>query len=214
MSASPAGDEAGTLTFLAPLSVPLRNTFLTLILTVGTLALSGFIWREQGYEMLIVTMGWPHVILGFVFYFGRVMRGEANARPAFLLLALLTLALWIIHYNYVITGLIYLYFLYHAFRDEIFVYLQTRARHRPGTSVYAVAGVGPLILLMLLVPKQQDFRQDLRRVELTGAQVAAHDWTLISFKPGGELSRSQFLLLSAGATHRRPPRFCHARHPR
>lgn len=182
MSATPIADQ-GTLANAAPLSVPLRNTFLTLILTVGTLALSGFLWREQGYEMLIVTMGWPHVILGFTFYFGRVMRGETNARPAFLLLALLTIALWIIHYNYVITGLIYLYFLYHAFRDEIFVYLQTRARHRPGTSVYAVAGVGPLILLMLLVPKQQDFRQDLRRVDLTGAQVGARDWTLISFKP-------------------------------
>lgn len=182
MSATPIAEQT-TLPNVAPLSVPLRNTFLTLILTVGSLTLSGLIWREQGYEMLIVTMGWPHVILGFTFYFGRVMRGEANARSAFLLLALLTLALWIIHYNYAITGLIYLYFLYHAFRDEIFVYLQTRARHRPGSSVYAVAGVGPLILLMLLVPQQQDFRQDLRRVELTGSQLAVNDWTLISFKP-------------------------------
>jgi hypothetical protein len=167
----------------APLSVPLRNILITLTLTISTLALAGYSWREQGYEMLIVTMGWPHVILGFVFYFGRVMRGEAKARSAFLLLALLTLTLWIIHFNFAITGLIYLYFLYHAFRDEIFVYLQTRARHRPGTSVYAVAGVGPLILLMLLVPKQQDFRQDLRRVELASAQFAGDGWKLISFKP-------------------------------
>lgn len=184
MSTNAAAANSGDIPVpeLTSLSLPLRNTFLTLILTVGTLALSGFIWREQGYEMLIVTMGWPHVILGFIFYFGRVKRGEANARSAFLMLALLTVTLWIIHYNYVITGLIYLYFLYHAFRDEIFVYLQTRVRHRPSPSVYAVAGVGPLILLMLLVPKQQDFRQDLRRVELTGAQVAAHEWTLISFK--------------------------------
>jgi hypothetical protein len=167
----------------AHLSVPLRNIFLTLMLTISTLAVAGYFGREQGYEMLIVTMGWPHVILGFVFYFGRVMRGEAKARPAFLLLALLTLTLWIIHFNFAITGLIYLYFLYHAFRDEIFVYLQTRARHRPGRSVYAVAGVAPLILLMLLVPKQQDFRQDLRRVELASAQFANDGWTLISFKP-------------------------------
>src|SRR6266568_3933217 len=122
----------------AHLSVPLRNIFLTLMLTIGTLAVAGYFWREQGYEMLIVTMGWPHVILGFVFYFGRVMRGEAKGGSAFLMLALLTLTLWIIHFNFAITGLIYLYFLYHAFRDEIFVYLQTRARHRPGPSVYAV----------------------------------------------------------------------------
>ena len=181
MSATAIAQQASPAN-VASLGVPLGNTFLTLVLTVGTLALSGFIWREQGYEMLIVTMGWPHVILGFVFYFGRVLRGEAKARTAFFLLALLTFTLWIIHYHYLITGLIYLYFLYHAFRDEIFVYLQTRARHRSGSSVYAVAGVGPLILLLLLVPKQQDFRQDLRRVELSGAQVAASEWTLISFK--------------------------------
>ena len=183
MSAASVAEKLGTPTVPAQLRIPLRNVFLTLTLTVASLALAGFSWREQGYEMLIVTMGWPHVILGFVFYFGRVMRGEAKARSAFALLALLTLAIWIIHFNYAITGLIYLYFLYHAFRDEIFVYLQTRARHRRGPGVYAVAGVGPLILLMLLVPKQQAFRQDLRRVELAGTQVAAAGWTLTSFKP-------------------------------
>lgn len=182
MSATPI-TEYPDLPQVATLSVPLRNTCLTLLLTVGTLALSGFFWREQGYEMLIVTMGWPHVLLGFVFYFGGVLRGESAARPAFLLLGLLTFTLWLVHYNYAITGLIYLYFLYHAFRDEVFVYLQTRARHQPAKSVYAVAGVGPLILLLLLVPKQQDFRQDLRRVELAGSQVTANHWTLISFKP-------------------------------
>jgi hypothetical protein len=191
MSATPIV-EPTTLPKLTPLSVPLRKTLLTLFLTIGTLALSGFIWREQGYEMLIVAMGWPHVILGFTFYFGRVMRGEANTRSTFLLLALLTTALWIIHYNYLITGLIYLYFLYHAFRDEIFVYLQAGTRHRPGASVYAVAGVGPLILLMLLVPKQQDFRQDLRRVNLAGTQLATHDWTLISFKPVADSAGRKF----------------------
>ncbi len=68
-----------------------------------------------------------------------------------------TAAICIIHYRYSITGLIYLYFLFHLFRDEIFVYLQTRARHRPGSKVYAVAGVAPLILLMLLIPKQEFF---------------------------------------------------------
>lgn len=185
MSASPIAQYPVT-EHLAPnasLSMALRNTLLTLIVTVGSLALAGYLAREQGYEMLIVTMGWPHVLLGFLFYFGRVWRGEPNTRLSFLLLTTLTLTFWVIHYNYLITGLIYIYFLYHAFRDEIFVYLQTRARHRTSQSVYAVAGVGPLILLMLLVPQQQDFRQDLRRVELTGDQLAVSDWTLISFKP-------------------------------
>ena len=166
----------------APLSVALRNIFASLTLTIFTLALAGSIWREQGYEMLIVAMGWPHVLLGFAFFFGRVLRGERDSRLTFLLLALVTATICALHYGYSITGLIYLYFLFHLFRDEIFVYLQTRARHRPGSSVYAVAGVAPLILLMLLIPKQEFFRHDLRRVEFTGTQISSNGWTLIPFK--------------------------------
>jgi hypothetical protein len=166
----------------APLSVALRNIFASLALTILTLALTGSIWREQGYEMLIVAMGWPHVLLGFAFFFGRVLRGEKDSRPTFLLLASVTATICAIHFRYSITGLIYLYFLFHLFRDEIFVYLQTRARHRPGSRVYAVAGVAPLILLMLLIPKQEFFRHDLRRVEFTGTQISSNGWTLIPFK--------------------------------
>ena len=166
----------------APLSVALRNIFASLTLTILTLTLTGSIWREQGYEMLIVAMGWPHVMLGFAFFFGRVLRGEQDSRLTFLLLALVTATICAIHYGYSITGLIYLYFLFHLFRDEIFVYLQTRARHRPGSRVYAVAGVAPLILLMLLIPKQEFFRHDLRRVEFTGTQISSNGWTLIPFK--------------------------------
>lgn len=167
----------------APLSIALRNIFASLALTILTLALAGSVWREQGYEMLIVAMGWPHVLLGFAFFFGRVLRGEKDSRLTFLLLASVTATICAIHYGYSITGLIYLYFLFHLFRDEIFVYLQTRARHRPGSRVYAVAGVAPLILLMLLIPKQQAFRHDLRRVEFTGTQISSNDWTLVPFKP-------------------------------
>ena len=166
----------------AHLSVPLRNLSVTLALTVTTLAIAGFLAREQGYEMTIVTMGWPHVILGFIFFFGKALRGEANMRGAFAMLALLTLAIWLVHYNYAITGLIYLYFLYHAFRDEIFVFLQTRARHPPRSNVFAIAGVAPAILLMLLLPQQKSFRHDLRRTEFTNADVAQVGYSLIPFK--------------------------------
>jgi hypothetical protein len=185
----------------APLGIALRNILASLALTVLTLALTGSIWREQGYEMLIVAMGWPHVLLGFSFFFGRVLRGERDSRPTFLLLALATIAICAIHYRYSITGLIYLYFLFHLFRDEIFVYLQTRARHRPGSRVYAVAGVAPLILLMLLIPKQEFFRHDLRRVEFTGAQVSNNGWTLVSFKPvPNSLGRDFYFYLQAPQT--------------
>src|SRR6267142_221731 len=92
----------------APLSVALRNIFASFGLTILTLALTGAIWREQGYEMLIVAMGWPHVLLGFAFFFGRVLRGEKDSRLTFLLLASVTATICAIHYHYSITGLIYL----------------------------------------------------------------------------------------------------------
>jgi hypothetical protein len=185
----------------APLGVALRNIIVSLALGILTLALTGWIWREQGYEMLIVAMGWPHVLLGFSFFFGRVLRGERDSRTTLILLALATLAICVIHYHYNITGLIYLYFLFHLFRDEIFVYLQTRARHQHVAKVYAVAGVAPLILLILLVPRQQDFRHDLRRVEFAGTQVSNNDWTLIPFKAvPNSLGRDFYFYLHAPQT--------------
>jgi hypothetical protein len=186
----------------ASLAVALRNILASLALSILTLALTGSIWREQGYEMLIVAMGWPHVLLGFSFFLGRVLRGERDSRPTFLLLALATVAICTVHYHYSITGLIYLYFLFHLFRDEIFVYLQTRARHRPGSKVYAVAGVAPLILLILLVPRQQDFRHDLRRAEFTGTEISNNGWTLIPFKAvPNSLGRDFYFYVQAPQTN-------------
>ncbi|MGH9931692.1 MAG: hypothetical protein ACREA9_21020, partial [Pyrinomonadaceae bacterium] len=182
----------------ASLGVAVRNIFAGLTLTLVTLALTGSIWREQGYEMLIVAMGWPHVLLGFSFFFGRVLRGERDSRTTFFLLAIATITICAIHYRYSITGLIYLYFLFHLFRDEIFVYLQTRTRHRPGSKVYAVAGIAPLILLILLIPRQEAFRHDLRRVEFTGTQISNNGWTLIPFKAvPNSLGRDFYFYLQA-----------------
>ena len=166
-----------------PVGIGLRNILITLMLTVATMATVGYVWKEAGYEMLIVTMGWPHVLLGFLFYFGRVLRGEADARGGLVLLATLTCVLWLLHYNYSLTGLIYLYFLFHAFRDEIFVFLQTQARHKAATNVFAIGGIAPLILLILLIPQQQNFRQDLRRVEFAAETISVSGWTLIPFRP-------------------------------
>ncbi len=165
------------------MSLALRNLLLTLALTLTALALVGYVWKQTGYEMLIVAMGWPHVILGFLFFFGKVLRGEGSARLAFFVLAALTLIVWTTHYVFNITGIIYVYFLYHAFRDEIFVYLQTRARHRWNGRVLVTAGITPLILLLLIASQPQDYRQDMRRVELTGAELNRDGWTLVSFKP-------------------------------
>lgn len=186
----------------APLTAPLRNLGLTLALTLATFAAVGTAWGVVGYEMLIVAMGWPHVILGFIFNFGKVLRGESGARTSFALLTSLTLFFWSIHYLFALTALIYIYFLYHAFRDEIAIYLSTRSGSagRPA-SVYGLAGVAPLILLMLVIPQPPAFRQDLRRVELIGADLPRPGgWTLLAFKPI-ENSRGREFYFTLQAPH-------------
>ncbi|HEX8920627.1 MAG TPA: hypothetical protein VF766_04070 [Pyrinomonadaceae bacterium] len=165
-------------------SIALRNLVLTFALAVVSLVVAGLLRGTTGYEMLIVAMGWPHIILGFLFYFGKVLRGEWHARPSFFILALLTLVLWATHYAYTITGFISIYFTYHVFRDEVAIYFQTRARHKLRSAVY-VAGFVPFLLLMFIItdPRPQHYRQDLRRIEITDAQLAPNGWTLISFDP-------------------------------
>src|SRR6266704_6936121 len=92
------------------MSLPVRNLCLTFLLTLIVIAIVGSVWGTTGYEMLIVSMGWPHVILGFLFYFGKVLRGEWRARSSFVFLAFCTLALWFAHYAYTITAFIAVYF--------------------------------------------------------------------------------------------------------
>ncbi|MEJ7618835.1 MAG: hypothetical protein WKF30_18095 [Pyrinomonadaceae bacterium] len=185
-----------------PITAPLRNLGLTLALTLATLAAVGAAWGVVGYEMLIVAMGWPHVILGFIFNFGKVLRGESGTRASFALLTLLTLFFWSLHYLFALTALIYVYFLYHAFRDEIAIYLNTRSGPAGrAASVYSMAGVAPLILLMLVVPQPAAFRQDLRRVELTGADLLPYGgWALLAFRPI-ENSRGREFYFTLQAPH-------------
>ena len=167
----------------ASLVVPFRNLALTVTLTIIALGLAQYAWGPAGYERLIPALGWPHITLGFLFYFGRVLRGEGRARSFFLVLALVTALFWFAHYSFGIIGIISIYFVYHVLRDEVFVYQQTRARHRMNRGAVYIAGIVPLILLVLLIPRPQHYRQDLRRTELTGSQFSANGWTLINFQP-------------------------------
>ena len=139
-------------------------------------------------------LGWPHVILGFVFYFGAIVRGDAHTRLAFVILVLLTLAIWAVHYVYDIAALIYIYFLYHAFRDDILVSLWKDARQgRMSHALDAGAIVLILMLLGLLIfaPNQNVYR-NVRTFELSGAQVPANGWMLISFDPVADSSGREF----------------------
>jgi len=97
-----------------------RPVIITLGLTLVAIILMYSLWSSLGYKMLMLGLGWPHVILGFVFYSALLWR----AMPALGLLCDagaadpgdLDRALRLRH-----CALIYVYFLYHAFRDDILV---------------------------------------------------------------------------------------------
>jgi len=163
----------------------LRQVCLTFAFTIGAIVLVYSLWSGIGYRMLMLGMGWPHVILGFVFYFGGVLRGDLRVRAAFGILVLATLAIWTTHYFFDIAALIYIYFLYHAFRDDILVSLWRRAKTGQLSQAFnAAAVVAALLLLALLIaiPHQDVFRS-LRDVETTGAQFSKDNCTLFSFDP-------------------------------
>jgi len=184
MNPDVAFEQFPSQTWQAPTALPLRNFFFTVALTLLALAVAGSLFGSIGYEMLVVSMGWPHILLGFFFYFGKVLRGGERARTTFVLLTLATFALWLTHYTFTITGFISIYFTYHVFRDEVFIYFQTRAKHRLKTAVH-VAGFIPFILLMFLVtdPRPQHYRHDLRQVTLQNTNLSNAGWTLFPFRP-------------------------------
>jgi hypothetical protein len=184
MSSQAIADKFPVIVEQAPMRVPLGNLLLTFALAIVALGGAGLLWGSMGHQILIVAMGWPHIILGFIFYFGKVLRGEWRARSTFVLLVFGTLVLWFAHYTYALTAFIAVYFTYHVFRDEVFIYFQTRARHKLKKAV-TVAGLIPFIALMFLItdPRPQHYRQDLRRVDLADANLAQEGWTLISFEP-------------------------------
>jgi len=79
---------------LTGVATGLRPVIITLGLTLAAIVLMYSLWSSLGYKMLMLGLGWPHVILGFVFYFGAIVRGNARTRIAFVMLVLLTLAIW------------------------------------------------------------------------------------------------------------------------
>ena len=188
---------------LTGVATGLRPVIITLGLTLVAIILMYSLWSSLGYKMLMLGLGWPHVILGFVFYFGAIMRGDARTRIAFVMLILLTLAIWTAHYVYDIAALIYVYFLYHAFRDDILVSVWKGARQgRISHALDAGAIVLILMLLGLLIfAPAHDVYRNVRSLEMTGAQISANGWTLISFDPVADSrGREYYFFLQAPHT--------------
>lgn len=172
-----------------PAEVPLPRVYsrflLAFLLTVASFAAVVALWGPGADKLLIVGMGWPHVLLGFVFYFNKVLKGEGARRSHFFLLIALTLAISLVHYWQPILTLILLYFAYHAYRDEIMMYYVRRSGGRPPGP--AARSYWPVALLVVAVGIAQlvqlYYPPALRRVEIPAGRVAAGQPLEVRFAP-------------------------------
>lgn len=165
----------------------LGRFLLAYALTVGALAGFGYIWGEPGFGMLVVAMGWPHVLLGLLFYSRKLTPKASPYRRPFFALALLTLAISITHSLVAITTFIYLYFVFHAFRDEIFIY---RKRTRGfGFRGAVLDRSGLIFLASVLVVAGYDqvaqiaWRPVERQVTIPFSEIAGRATLDIGFEP-------------------------------
>jgi len=125
--------------------------FLTYALTVGSLAFAAHLWGRVGFDVLVVALGWPHVLLGLAFNLNRISRADLKSRLLFGSLLLTAAVIAIGHSQTPITTWIYLYFVFHAFRDEIYIYHERRTGFRFRGRIFDSSGRAVVIAIMALV---------------------------------------------------------------
>jgi hypothetical protein len=167
-----------------PAAQLLPSFLIAYTLTAASLAGANALWGKPGTDLVVVGLGWPHVILGFLFYFNKVLKNEGSQRSAFVWLMVLTLAIGAVHYQWPITSLIYLYFSYHAFRDEIFIYFKRLTGQRFGGALFARSGWALLAATVALAAFGQLWWLDaMRKVEIPVSKLQLRGDNLISFAP-------------------------------
>lgn len=118
-----------------------RGLFLTYGLTVFSLLLVGSLWGKVGFNLLIVAMGWPHVVFGLLFNLRRLAHAEIRSQVSFGYMLIVAATIGFVHSQIPMTTVIYLYFVFHALRDEIFIYHQRSTGHRFGGEVFDRRGL-------------------------------------------------------------------------
>lgn len=153
----------------------------------------GWLWGEVGYDMLVVAMGWPHVFLGFIFYFNKVIKGQSPHRFYFWILILLTLLICFFHTLTPMTTLIYVYFVFHALRDEIFIYRQRQSHFRSTGPIFNAAGATFLIAVIFLsAPEQVSLEQSIHTVRKSSEDLKSERRLLFEFPPIGDSKGKEF----------------------
>jgi len=177
-SAGTVADKA-THASLALSQRPLLGFIITYLLTVGSLITVGILWDKPGFDMLVVGMGWPHVLLGLAFNLNRVGKADRKTHFFFAALLLITIVIAIGHRFVSITSLIYLYFVFHAIRDEIYIYRQRgsgfrfrgRIFDRNGRAVFIAGAI--IALVGQSMPRDPELQIKWYYLQLSIAAVLA-----------------------------------------
>lgn len=121
------------------------------VLTACSFSLAGYLWGRPGFDLVVVGMGWPHVIFGFLFNVTK--RGEAGHqyRIALLYLLVATIVMCYLTSFRLLAGIVYRYFIFHAFRDEIFIFHQRLTGFRFAGPVFDGNGIALLICTVAAV---------------------------------------------------------------
>jgi len=162
----------------------LHRFLVAFLLTVASFVAAGAAWGSQAANLLVVGLGWPHVLLGSLFYFNKVLKGEDSHRTHFAGLLAITLAISLVHHWQPITTFIFLYFVYHAFRDEISIYHLRRTHHRfagpqwrPGLVLFLLGTTALAGLAQMTYPRV------LRHAEVPADQLVSGQPVTFTFAP-------------------------------
>ncbi len=167
-----------------------RNLGLSLILTCLLFAVARWAWGQPGYDVLLVGVGWPHILLGFFSACLRLRSGETSRLFFPGGLALFAAIAWL-HHEFLLLTFIQVLFVFHAVRDEISIYLRTRAGEAPAPAVSEIAGMMPFLAALLLIPNwsvaddpaRYDVRGSTRVAELSALDASRPGWMLFPFAP-------------------------------
>ena len=208
MMSSIAGKPLAAPVRGAGFGIPVRNLGLSLILTGLLFGGAGWAWGRSGYDILLIGIGWPHILLGFFSYGLKLRRGQTSRLIFPAGLALWAAIAWL-HHEFLLLTFIQMLFVFHAVRDEISIYLRTRAGEDGTPAVSELPGMMPFLAALLLVPNwsvaddaaRYDLRGSTRVAEVPALEASEPGWTLFPFAPveGSEGRSFRFWIEARGS---------------
>jgi hypothetical protein len=191
---------------------PFQGFLTAYVLTIVSLAMAAHFWGKVGFDLLVVALGWPHILLGLAFNLNRISRADLRSQVMFGGLLVLTLAIAVGHSLAPITTLIYLYFVFHALRDEIYIYHERHTGYRFCGRVFDASGWAVFIAVVVgagvsqLVPRNSLLQSSVYdalcvvAAILSGAVLMRWPRRLLTRWPGVSYALPAFFLILTAMT--------------